>query len=96
VKLYEPSPEENIINQEELMEKVEEASRKIDLLVKMTFRRQEIFDAWYAFNVLSATITAIANAQKISWYQAKKRINTADEIVITQRQALHKIDDLHL
>lgn len=88
-----PSPEDIHIAQEELAQMVDEAHNKINLLINLTFHRKELFDAWYARNVLSATITAIASAQHLSWSGAKKRIKTANEIVLSLRSQLHKIDD---
>jgi len=88
-----PSPEEEYIKREELLEFTEETFKKTNLLIKLAFRRQEIFDAWYAHTIQSATITAIAAAQQISWTAAKKRINTANKIVLSFQHTLHKIDD---
>lgn len=88
-----PNPEEVVIRQEELRQMVEDAHDRIQLLIKLTFHRQEIFDAWYAKNIMSSTITAIAEAQGLSWTGAKKRLQVADQIVFSLRRSLHKIDD---
>ncbi len=88
-----PDPLDDIIAREELRRMVEEAHERIQTLIRITFHRQELFDAWYAKHIMSATIRAIAQAQGISWNAAKKRIKTANEIVFSFRNSLHKIDD---
>lgn len=88
------NPEDTIIQQEELRQMVEDAHDRIQELIRLTFHRQELFEAWYAKNILSAPITVIAAVQGIGWKAAKHRVQTAEEIVIALRRQLHKIDDL--
>jgi hypothetical protein len=88
------NPEEIIIYQEELRQMVEDAHDRIEQLINLTFHRKELYDAWYEHTINSSTITMIAAAQQITPYHAKKRIKTAQEIVIELRKNLHKLDDL--
>ena len=89
-------PLETMIHHEEVRQLVEDAHKRIELLIQITFHRPELFDAWYARNIQSATITAIAEAQGIGWKVAKHRVDTAQEIVISLRKQLHKLDDVRL
>lgn len=87
-------PLEQIINQEELRQMSEDACNQIQTLISLIFHRKELYDAWYARNIQSATIAAIAQAQGVGFRVAKRRVETAQEIVLSLRKQLHKIDDL--
>ena len=88
-----PSPEEQYIAKEELLELIDKASRKMDILLAATFKRPEIYDAWYAKVIERTPMRVIAAAQGISRYAVGNRIRAAKEIIAGLQRQMHLVDD---
>jgi hypothetical protein len=88
-----PSPEEDYIRQDEIEELLMKAQKQLSTLIKLTFHRLEIYEAWYAREIERVPVKYIATAQKISPYKVRKRINTAKDIILNMRRKFKKIDD---
>ena len=84
-----PSPEEEYIKREDQ----QDFYLRADLLARLIFKQQDIFDAWFQARVLSNPIAAISRTQNVSFYHVKKRIDTAEAILRNFQSSLRRIDD---
>ena len=88
-----PDPEEHAIRCDEIEELLLKAQDKLTQIIRLTFHRPELYDAWYAKEVECKSLRQIAQAQCITLRQAKRRLQVARSVILKMRKTLHKVDD---